>query len=215
MSPVMRPTRQNVLQLDYMRGLLCNDWLNPAYPLASADVLEANRQLAAGFLGSLALRADDGHADRTPTQRHEVARGVPLETALRDLLVPLRVPASTDAQRFTGLMLQLRRSLDRDPNELCDIYLMSPTETRRRGLSEEGRIPNLFQGAYPVEPRSQRGSIYPGDRDIHAPNRVGIQIHMLTLTDSNDATVATSVPIVAVWVPSRLAAPWIVQDEET
>jgi hypothetical protein len=215
MSPAMRPTRQNVLQLDYMRGLLSNDWLNPAYPLASADVLEANRQLTAGFLAGLALGADEGHTGRTPTQQHQVARDVALETALRDLLVPLRVPASTDAQRFTGLMLQLRRSLDGDPNELCDIYLMSPTETRRRGLSEEGRIPNLFQGAYPVEPRSQRGSIYPGDRDIHAPNRVSIQIHMLTLTDSNDATVAIAVPIVAVWVPSRLAAPWIVQDEET
>ena len=46
------------------------------------------------------------------------------------------------------------------------------------------------------------------------PNRVSIQIHMLNLTNSNDVTVATAVPIVAVWVPSRLAAPWIVQDEE-
>ena len=143
-----------------------------------------------------------------------MASGVPLETALRDLLVPLRVPASTDAQRFTGLMLQLRRALDRDPSESCDVYVMSPTETRRRGLNEEGRIPNLFQGAYPVEPRNLRGSIYSGDRDVRGPNRVSIQIHTLTLTDADDAPVADRVPVVAVWVPSRLGAPWIVQDEE-
>lgn len=214
MSPAMRPTRQNVLRLDYMRGLLSNDWFYPAYPLASSDVIEANRQTATAFVEGLALGPDDGHPDRTPIQRHYVASGVPLETALRDLLVPLRVPASTDAQRFTGLMLQLRRALDRDPSESCDVYVMSPTETRRRGLNEEGRIPNLFQGAYPVEPRNLRGSIYSGDRDVHGPNRVSIQIHTLTLTDADDAPVADRVPVVAVWVPSRLGAPWIVQDEE-
>jgi hypothetical protein len=215
MSPAMRPTRQNVLRLDYMRGLLSNQWFYPAYPIAGVDLLEANRQLVTTFLQSLVLSPNDGHPDRTPTQRHHIAGGVALETALRDLLVPLRVPASTDAQHFIGLMIQLRRALERDPTETCDIYLMSPTETRQRSLSEEGRIPNLFQGAYPVEPRNQRGSIYPGDREIHAPNRVSIQIHMLTLADTSGATVAERVPIVAAWVPSRLAAPWIVQDEET
>jgi hypothetical protein len=215
MASSMRPTRQNVLRLDYMRGRLSNDWFNPAYPLASDEVLEANRQLAANFLRTLTLSPDEGHPDRTPTQRHQVAKGLPLERILRDLLVPFRIPASTDAQHFTGLMLQLRRALDRDEGELCDIYLMSPTETRRRSLNDESRIPNLFQGEYPVNPRNMRGSIYPGDRNIHAANRVTLQLHMVTLTDREDRSViAANVPVVAVWVPARLGAPWIVQDDD-
>ena len=215
MASAMRPTRQNVLRLDYMRGLLSNDWFNPAFPLASEEILQANRQLAAGFLRALILGPDEGHPDRTPTQKHHVAKGLRLESVLQEFLIPLRIPASTDAQRFIGLMLQLRRALDRDADEICDVYVMSPTETRRRRLNDEGRIPNLFQGEYPVNPRNERGSIYPGDREIHAPNRVTFQLHMVTLTDTEDrSVVAANVPVIAVWIPARLGAPWIVQDDD-
>jgi hypothetical protein len=215
MSRAMRPTRQNVLRLDYMRGLLSNDWFYPGYPLASEDVLSANRELTAAFLGTLALVPNEGHPERTPIQRHSVAAGLSLERALGDLLVPLRIPASTDTQRFTGVMLQLRRALDRSSDELCDLYLMSPSETRSRGLNEEGRIPNLFQGEYPVNPRHLRGTIYRGDREVHAANRVTIQVHMLTLTDREERTVvARDVPVLAVWIPARLGAGWIVQDDD-
>jgi Z1 domain len=212
MSPELRPTRQDVLRLDYMRGLLSNDWLYPAYPLARDDLLQANRTLVQEFLAKLTMHPDDGHPDRTTIQRHRIAQDVSLEAVLRDLLVPLKVPASTDAQRFTGLMLQLRRALERVPDEIGAVYLMSPGEVRKRGISDEGRIPNLFQGEYPVE-RSKRGSIYPGDRAIRAPNQVTVQVHMLTLTDRAGRPLVTQVPVVAVWVPSRLAAPWIVQDD--
>ena len=189
-----------------------NNWFNPAYPLASEEVLQANRTLVHCFLATLTMQPDDGHPERTAIQRHRIAQGVSLEVALRDLLVPLKVPASTDAQHFTGLMLQLRRALERDPHETCTVYLMSPSEVRNRSVGEEGRIPNLFQGEYPVE-RSKRGSIYPGDRAIRAPNQVTIQIHMLTLTDRAERPLVARVPVVAVWVPSRLAESWIVQDD--
>lgn len=216
LSPRLRPTRQNVLQLDYMRGLLSNDWVSPHYPLGTPDVQEANRWLVSNFLDSLEFLPNDGHPARRPAQRHSVAEDVRLETVLQDLLVPLRVPASTDSQRHTGLMLQLRRALDRNPDELCTVYRMSQSEERgRRTLPEDGRLPNLFQGAYPVEPRSQRGSIYPGDREIHHANRVTVQIHMLDLRGEHGAELAESrVPVVATWVPARLAAGWIVQDED-
>lgn len=214
MSPSLRPTRNQVLNLDYMRGLLSNDWLAQDYPLAADEVLESNRNLVSGFLQQLAMGPDDGHPGRTTAQKHLMANDVRLETVLQDLLVPLKVPDYLDTQRFTGLLLQLRRALERDANELCQIFRMSPGEVRERGLNDKGKIPNLFQGAYPVEPRNQRGSIYPGDREIHAPNRVTIQIHILTLTDAGDQPLATQVPVIAVWVPARLAAAWIVQDED-
>jgi hypothetical protein len=212
MSPMLRPTRREVLQLEYMRGLLSNNWFYPAYPLASEELVQANRSLVQVFLSTLTMQPDDGHPERTAIQQHRVAQGVSLEVVLRDLLVPLKVPASTDAQHFIGLMLQLRRALEREPLETCTVYLMSPNEIRNRSVSDEGRIPNLFQGEYPVE-RSKRGSIYPGDRALRAPNRVTIQIHMLTVTDKEDRPLITRVPVVAVWVPARLAASWIVQDD--
>src|SRR5262249_48940350 len=101
---------------------------------------------------------------------------------------------------------------DHNPNELCRVYRMSPEEARERGLGADGRISNLFQGANPVEPRNLRGSVYPGDRDLHAANQVTVQIHMLTLTDADGRALAVEVPVVAVWMPARLGAGWIVQD---
>ncbi len=213
MSPRLSPTRRNVLRLDYMRGLISNSWLDPSYPLGAPDAIEANRWLVSNFLDGLELLPDDGHPDRTSVQRHLLAQDVRLEMVLQDLLVPYRIPTPNDSQKFTGLLLQLRRAIEQNPNELCNVYRMSPDETRRRGLNAEGKISNLFQGAYPVE-RSRRGSVYPGDRELHHPNRVTIQVHMLTLTDQQNNIQGENVPVIAVWVPSRLAAGWIVQDEE-
>jgi len=213
MSPQLRPTRQQVLLLDYMHGLISNKWEEQNFPLAADEVLVSNRNTVANFLGQLRMLPDEGHPDRTPTTSHLVANDVRLDLVMQELLVPLKVPGPRDAQSFTGLLLQLRRALDRDPNELCQVYRMSPTEARRRGLSADGKIKNLYQGANPVEPRRLRGTIYPGDGQLHAANRVTIQIHMLTLTDESERVLATNVPVVAVWVPSRLAAAWIVQDE--
>ena len=38
----LRPTRANVLDLDYMRGRFSNSWFDPTYPLAPPSVLEEN-----------------------------------------------------------------------------------------------------------------------------------------------------------------------------
>lgn len=212
MSPMLSPTRQNVLQLDYMRGLISNSWLDPSYPLGAPDAIEANRGLVSNFLDGLQFLPDEGHPDRTPVQRHLLAQDVRLETVLQDLLVPYRIPTPSDSQKFTGLLLQLRRAIELTPNELCSVYWMSPHETRRRSLKAEGRISNLFQGANPAKKNGQ-GSVYPGDRELHHPNRVTIQLHILTLMDQQDNIQGENVPVIAVWIPSRLAAGWIVQDD--
>ena len=117
-----------------------------------------------------------------------------------------------DSQRRTWLLLQLRRALKQHPQELCTVYRMSPGARRERGVNGDGRISNLFQGAYPVA-RDRRGSIYPGDREIRTPDQVTIQIHLVDLTEGAAGEVLVGeVPILAVWVPSRLAMPWIAQE---
>jgi hypothetical protein len=207
-----RPCRHNVLEFDYMRGRFSDDWVSPRVVLASEDVLQTNRAAASGFLANLTFAADQGHADRTLIQQHHVCDNVPLQSVMEQLLVQLRITGTTDSQRYTGLLLQLSKALEDNPAEVCTVFRMSPAAKRQRGVDEDGEITNLFQGEAPVQPRERRGEIYPGDRAIRRDENVTIQVHMLDLT-RDDAVVAQDVPVVAVWVPARMARGWISQEQ--
>ena len=212
LDAALRPCRNNVLEFDYMRGRFSDSWVAPRVVLASGRILEANRNTVAAFMGGLDLADDAGHPDRTAPQRHRVATGIPLAAVLERLLVPMRITGTTDSQRYTGLLLQLSKALEDDPGEVCAVYQMSPGAQRERGIDDNGEVTNLFQGEAPVHPRERRGEVYPGDRAIREDDNVTIQIHTLDLT-RDDQVVVRDVPVVAVWVPSRLAQSWIVQDE--
>jgi len=162
----LRPCRDSVLEFDYMRGRYSDDWVNPRVVLASDEVLRANRESVAGFVEQLQFTESEGHPDRTEVQRHTVCLDVPLAMVIDQLLVRLRITGTTDSQRYTGLLLQLSKALEDNPDEVCAVYRMSPTKRRERSIDEDGEIPNLFQGEAPVNPRDRRGEIYPGDRAI-------------------------------------------------
>jgi hypothetical protein len=217
MSPGMRPTRANVLEFDYIRGGLSDDWYFPKVALATEDVYRHNRAVCHAFLQGRQFRPDEGHPDRTPTMRHEICEGIPLGDAISQLLVSLRVLGATDSQRYTGLLLQLRLAIEEERGipEVCSVYRMSPGVRRQRGVHDNGEIRNPFQGEAPVNPPSMRGSVYPGDRMIRSNDKVSIQIYELDLTQGeNDAVVARNVPLIAVWVPSRLSRRWLVQERQ-
>ena len=131
---------------------------------------------------------------------------------LEQLLVRMRITGTLDSQRNTGMLLQLSRALESVPDELCTIYRMSRGEKRHRGVKENGEVTNLFQGEAPVHPRQRRGEIYPGDRAIRDQGTVTIQIHMLDLTQEDNVVMET-VPVIAVWMPARLARAWVSQDQ--
>jgi len=212
LSPALRPCRQQVIDSEYVRGFHANQWVWPRVGCASSDVVAANARIAEDFIGALTLEPDEGSEGRTQAQRHSVAHGVRLIAAMDDLLVHLRLMGPKDSQNNTGLMLQLSLALERDPNETCSVYVISPGERRRRSVNEEGEIGQLFQGAYPVQPVELRGSVYPGDSAVRPDDQVAIQIHTLDL-DREKERVATGVRVVAVWVPARLGVSWIVQDQ--
>jgi hypothetical protein len=182
LDTAFRPCRHHVLEFDYMRGRFSDDWVTPRVVLASDAITGTNRQAVAGFTQGLTFEQDDGHPDRTEIQRHHVSAGVPLQTAIEQLLVNMRITGTTDSQRNTGLLLQLSRALEDDPDEVCTVYRMSPASRRRRGIDENGEVTNLFQGEAPVHPRERRGEVYPGDRAIRDNDNVTIQIHTLDLT---------------------------------
>jgi len=214
LDTALRPCRHNVLEFDYMRGRFSDDWVTPRVVLASDTVLQANRETVANFSQGLPFADDKGHSDRTPIQRHNFCRDIPLRTVIEQFLVRVRITGSTDSQRNTGLLLQLSRALENDPDEVCTIYRMSPAARRRRSVDENGEVANLFQGEAPVYPLEHRGEIYPGDRAIREDGTVTIQIHQLDLTQENKV-IKEDIPVIAVWVPARLARAWINQDQST
>ena len=211
----LRPCRHHVLEFDYMRGRYANSWVTPRVVLASHDVILANRKTVAEFVKDLDFREDHGHPHRTEVQRHHVCRNVSLHSAMERLLVKVRINGITDSQRNVGLLLQLSKALEDNPHEVCTVYRISPTTGRSRSVNDNGEVTNLFQGEAPVYPRHMRGHVYPGDRAIRDDVNVTIQIHMLELTPNRGSEkVARDIPILAVWVPERLARAWITQDRQ-
>lgn len=201
----LKPTRDNVLGLDYIRGNLGNQWYTPKAPHTSMETIRANRCIVTNFLETLSFQEDDGSPDRTELQIHHVS-AVKLRCVYEQLLVPFRVGRSVDSQRFTGLRLQIGAHLDSNPNEFCTIYHMSKGVSRKRSL-EKDEIPTLFQGKNPKTGRL----IYPGDRKIRSKYTT-IQIHNLEVVREDEVVIA-DVPAVAVWLPKYISHDWLVQDQ--
>jgi hypothetical protein len=182
--------------------------------LAPASVVQSNRDTVARFIQTLAFVDNEGHPSRTDAQRHQVCENFPLRALVEELLVRLRITGTTDSQRNTGMLLQLSKALENDPDDVCTVYRMSPAVRRRRGIDDDGEVTNLFQGAAPVQPRERRGEVYPGDQAIRANDRVTIQIHMIDLAREEAGitrVIMNNVPVVAVWVPARVARGWLDQ----
>ena len=212
LDQALRPCRDSVIKFDYVRGGFSDQWVIPGLVWASDDALSGNRQVVDRFVNNVDFMNDEGHKDRTDVQRHQMAGELSLQDVMTKLLIPLRLTGSSDTQRNLGLLLQLSRALEDEPNEFCVVYKMSSGIHRVRDISKSGKISQLFQGEYPVTPLEKRGSVYPGDRFIKKNDLVSIQIHTLDLR-RNKEVVQQTVPVVAVWVPARMRVGWIQQEQ--
>lgn len=213
LSPDLRPCRNNVIQYDYARGKYADAWFAPGIVLDVASVINENREASQTFLSSLTLRVNEGNPNREPAQIHNICQDVALINVVENLLLPYRLTASSDTQEITGVLLQLSHALEKNADEQCTVYQMSPDYSRRRAVDDNGKIRNLFQGAAPVDPPSLRGSVYPGDRKMHESENVTIQVHFVDLTQ-NEVVVAEAVPVIAVWVPRRMGLSWVTQNQQ-
>ena len=213
LSPALRPCRRNVVQYNFARGNFSNSWFEVKFVLIPEETLRHNREITQSFLNTLVLQPDQGHPARTPVQIHDMCENVPLGQVLEQLLIPFRLISPEDSENRTGLLLQLARALEDNPEELCTIYRMSPGFQRERGYAvDSGKVKNFFQGEYPVTPINIRGSIYPGDRAIHSPTQITVQIHWLTIREGGMVS-GSNVPILTVWVPARIGADWVTQHQ--
>ena len=155
----------------------------------------------------------EGNPDRTDIQRHQVCENIPLLQVVEELLVRMRITGTTDSQRNTGLLLQLSKALEQNPDEVCTVYRMSGGRRRQRGIDGDGEVTNLFQGEAPVHPRAVTRHCISGRSDIRDDDNVSVQIHTLDLT-RDDVVVVENVPAIAVWVPARLARAWVAQEPQ-
>jgi hypothetical protein len=211
----LRPTRQNVIDIDYVQGGYNNHWFTVNSPHFDENGLKGNRSTVTKFLSELELHPDDGDDRRTQDQRHLVNENVGLEDVHRLLLTQFRATTPEDIRSFTGLLLQVKYYLERYPDEACTVYQIHVVNgewtDRRRRLNEHDQIDQLYQGAYPSTGERQ-GEIYPGDRNIGDKSRLVVQIHKLIL-QRNGVDVMSNVPTIAIWVPRKMAVGWLVQDE--
>jgi hypothetical protein len=198
----LRPTRNSVLQLAYIRGNYADDWYYPKTPHHSQQTIIENRQLIDTFLRGLNLK-------KHSQGEHLIDVSVSLEKAYEDLLTPYKVPHQKDSTRYFGLLMQIKDYLERLGDENCGVIWIQRAkgQTTHRTLNNSNQIDQLFQG------RSKDGSRI-SDRDLLKSDGVIIQIHSLNeLRDKNDAVVAKDVPIIAVWIPPKMSADWISQEQ--
>lgn len=207
-------TRDSIIDVDYVRARVHEGWFSARAPHDSRLAGEANREHIDAYLDTLELVDDEGHEDRTSIQRHQVARGVSLREAYEQMLVNLRFGRLSDAQNLLGVLVVIRNYLRDHPQATCEIYHMSCGQERERALNADGEIPNLFQGANPVNPPERRGEIYPGDREIHSQTEVTIQVHRLNLLDRESrAVLFASVPNLAIWISPQVGGDVLIQEQ--
>lgn len=213
LTMVLRPTRANILDINYTHSMLQDQWYQTHSPLDPEQVIQNNRDAVQRLVTMLAFSPDVGDPRRTDDQIHQVISGVPLRTVYDDLLSQVRLTQPGESAELTRLLVHVERYLRDKPNETATVYLMSGGRIRQRGM-KDGRILNLFQGRNPLS----GPAIYPGDRVIRAPQGLTVQVHNLKLTEKlTDAeppcVLADNVPVLAVWVPSEMARPVLVQDQ--
>ena len=214
LSPALKPCRKNVIQYDYARGGYSNQWYSPKMVDTPDEVTEENRDTVAGFERNLTFTWDTSFASIQQAQRHLVCKSVPLEVVLSDLLVPYRVSDARDTLDRTGLWIQLSKALDLNGGETAAVYRMRPNYRGTRDVDPQGRITStrrLFQGPTKLGANGRSYS-YPGDARFSDKERVTIQLHEYNLR-RNKKTIAFAMPVIAVWVPSRMRLDWLVQPQ--
>jgi Z1 domain-containing protein len=212
LDPSLRPTRRQVLSVDYRQDVFSDDWFWPKVPHGSEELLDANRDTVRRFVDTVTWSDDEGDGRRTRDQVHLVSEQIPLRRAYEELLFPLRFTDERDSQLFTGALLQIDNHLQANPDATCTVYQMSKGAERMRSVNDDEQIPTLFQGANYAD-AAHHDEVYPGDDRIHSADELTIQIHTLEVREKNRGPViAGHVPAVAVWVPAAMKRDWLVQE---
>jgi hypothetical protein len=203
LDPGMRPTRQAVLRSGFVADKISDRWFFDRRPAHDSLSLMQTSDAVDKFKSGLRfeeVKIPGGN------QRHQLARKVSLRSAI-ELLAQIPCVDESISMTVTGLLIQLEQALEEQGEEDCDVYLIRPGIRTVRSLYADGlTIKALFQGRN----SNNNGFRYEGDAAYRAEDRVSIQIHSVDL-ELSGSLAAERVPILAVWVPARVAQGWYVQ----
>ncbi|MYG00337.1 alpha-1,4 polygalactosaminidase [Candidatus Poribacteria bacterium] len=204
----LKPTRKNVLDIDYSQGNFSNQWYTPKKPHDSTNTIIHNQSIVNEYLQKQSFQDDITSAKQSEYQ-HQIASDISLKDAFEKLLLPMRVTHATDSLKFTRVRLQIASYLDIYPNALCTVYRMSKGRLRERKLNKKDEIPTLFRGRSPKTGKLS----YPGDSKMKGSG-VTIQIHNLRVIPLNlNKKSIENVPAIAIWLPSNTSPDILLQDQ--
>lgn len=207
LSTRLRPTRNNVIDVDYWRPAYANKWVYAEGPHETNEVIQWNREVFSRFRENLGFEPYEGLDLRNTQYRNKVNRSLFLRDVHDRLLTQYMVRRIEDSRSFSPLLRQIQVYLNGHPDEPCTIILMSDWHEIRRDLVN-GRIPELFQGRQVA----QGADTYPGDQQVKDEDKITVQLRNLTL-GPRQAPFVENVPHLAVWIPERIARDMVQQPQ--
>ena len=143
LSSRLRPTRNNIIDIDYWRPAYADRWVYPEGPHEAQEVIDWNRGVFARFREGLTFEPYEGLDLRDTPFRNKVNRSLYLRDVHDRLLTQYMVRRIEDTRALSPLLRQIQVFLNSNPDELCTIVLMSDWHDIRRDLVN-GKIPELF-----------------------------------------------------------------------
>jgi len=181
----LKPCRDAVLKYRYDRFFYSSKWLHPKYAETASSVIDSNQRVIYAFLSKHQAKESFGHS---------LYEGIELRRTISELLLELSCSNIGDANLFGAALTFLSRRLDEEPDDFCDIYLMSKGAIRERSINENEKINQIFEG---------RNKNYHGDRELRNTDRITIQIHMLNFVNGAQV-IESKAPLLAIWIPGKL-----------
>ncbi len=205
LDPSLRPTRDNVLDVNYLR-VNVNPWFRHRAPHRNPESVSRNWELVRDLLGRIKFPGRHPGDRRVDDHPVLMAGGLNLRMVYRDFLAELAMVDPVDRVEFTGVLLEISRFLDSYPDARCAVLHMDSGQPRKRVLTDDAIT--LFQGPNPAD-----GSVYAGDAQLIDPGLVTIQVHIVEPTAAGVQMDRRAVPAVAVWVPEGVRRPAVSQDQ--
>lgn len=222
LDPQLRPTRPQVLVQYPTRYTLRHGWLPQQAPMDRVQRCRRNGEIVLAYVdahgGATVQDNVPWVADRAAIRndhRHAASATFPLRDLYENLLVSVVLPDPEEHTRWQVAMSMIANALDEHGDLDASIVLMRPDSDPFRGLDEDGRIKQVFAGAYPGNPPYA----YAGDRDVHLGD-VTLQLHHFNLGLGADSEQSQGreiqekrVPILGLWLGDRVNRPMIRQEQ--
>jgi hypothetical protein len=203
----LRPTRQSVVDIGYLRIPIPSTWHFPNGPHDTPEAIQDNRALFTRIRQHFTFVQHNGLDLRHDSPRNQVAANLSLQMVHEELLSAYRFPRPEDTEKFIVVLRMIQVWLVNHPQDRCSVFLIGNGTTRLRGYSHNA-IDQPFQGPqYAQQPGGGRQRTYPGDREVRSATGVSIQLQYLTLHEKNNAAniYAQDIPFIAVYIPPEMA----------